>query len=122
MATPLMPKATAVWLVDNTKLSFDQIADFCGLHVLEVQGIADGEVATGIHGLDPVAAACKTHQGSALYAARQTPGQARRRCLVVAPSPGAFGCSDRQNDRHHQKHHSCGARAVTLEQCQHSPA
>ncbi len=55
MATPLMPKATAVWLVDNTKLSFDQIADFCGLHVLEVQGIADGEVATGIHGLDPVA-------------------------------------------------------------------
>jgi hypothetical protein len=55
MATPLMPKATAVWLVENTSLSFEQIADFCGLHRLEVQGIADGEVATGIRGLDPIA-------------------------------------------------------------------
>jgi hypothetical protein len=49
-----MPKATAVWLVDNTSLTFDQIADFCGLHPLEVKGIADGEVAAGIRGLDPV--------------------------------------------------------------------
>jgi hypothetical protein len=55
MAAPLMPKATAVWLVDNTSLTFDQIADYCGLHRLEVQGIADGEVAIGIQGLDPVA-------------------------------------------------------------------
>lgn len=55
MALPLMPKATAVWLVENTALSFEQIADFCGLHPLEVQAIADGEVATGIVGLDPVA-------------------------------------------------------------------
>jgi len=54
MAQPLMPKATAVWLVDNTALTFDQIAEFCGLHPLEVQGIADGEVATGIKGMDPV--------------------------------------------------------------------
>ncbi|MCF8466620.1 MAG: DUF1013 domain-containing protein [Sneathiella sp.] len=54
MVTPLLPKATAVWLVDNTSLSFSQIADFCGLHALEVQGIADGEVAVGIVGLDPV--------------------------------------------------------------------
>ena len=54
MALPLMPKATAVWLVDNTALTFDQIADFCGLHPLEVQGVADGEVAVGIVGLDPV--------------------------------------------------------------------
>ncbi|MBS4049438.1 MAG: cell cycle transcriptional regulator TrcR [Ferrovibrio sp.] len=54
MALPLMPKATAVWLIDNTKLTFDQIARFCGLHVLEVKGIADGEVAIGIVGLDPV--------------------------------------------------------------------
>lgn len=52
---PLMPKATAVWLVENTALTFDQIAVFCGLHPLEVKGIADGEVATGIAGLDPVA-------------------------------------------------------------------
>ena len=56
MALPLMPKATAVWLVDNTALAFPQIAEFCGMHPLEVQGIADGEVATGIIGIDPVAA------------------------------------------------------------------
>ncbi len=55
MAHPLMPKATAVWLVDNTKLTFEQIADFCGLHPLEVQAIADGEVAMQMQGLDPVA-------------------------------------------------------------------
>ncbi|EAR49600.1 hypothetical protein OG2516_09188 [Oceanicola granulosus HTCC2516] len=52
---PLMSKATAVWLVDNTTLSFKQIADFCGMHELEVQGIADGDVATGVKGFDPVA-------------------------------------------------------------------
>lgn len=51
---PLMPKATAVWLVENTSLSFDQIADFCKLHPLEVKGIADGEVASGIRGHDPI--------------------------------------------------------------------
>ena len=53
MAQLLMPKATAVWLVQNTTLTFEQIAEFCGLHSLEVQGIADGEVAIGIVGLDP---------------------------------------------------------------------
>src|ERR1700760_2510367 len=53
-ATPLMPKATAVWLVENTALSFDQIADFCKLHPLEVKAIADGDAAQGIKGLDPV--------------------------------------------------------------------
>jgi uncharacterized protein len=51
---PLMPKATAVWLVENTSLTFDQIAEFCNLHPLEVKGIADGEVAAGIRGHDPV--------------------------------------------------------------------
>jgi uncharacterized protein len=51
---PLMPKATAVWLVDNTSLTFDQIAEFCNLHPLEVKGIADGEVAAGIRGHDPI--------------------------------------------------------------------
>ncbi len=50
-----MPKATAVWLVENTKLSFKQIADFCGMHQLEVQGIADGDVANHIIGQDPIA-------------------------------------------------------------------
>jgi uncharacterized protein len=49
-----MPKATAVWLVDNTSLTFEQIAEFCGLHVLEVKGIADGDVAHGIKGMDPI--------------------------------------------------------------------
>jgi uncharacterized protein len=51
---PLMPKATAVWLVDNTSLTFEQIADFCGMHPLEVKGIADEDVAKGIKGIDPV--------------------------------------------------------------------
>ncbi len=55
MGKPLMAKATAVWLVDNTTLSFKQIADFCGFHELEVQGIADGDVATGVKGFDPIA-------------------------------------------------------------------
>ncbi|GLK62859.1 DUF1013 domain-containing protein [Paracoccus kondratievae] len=55
MNKPLMAKATAVWLVDNTTLSFKQIADFCGMHELEVQGIADGDVAAGVKGFDPIA-------------------------------------------------------------------
>ncbi|WP_120498744.1 DUF1013 domain-containing protein [Kiloniella sp. EL199] len=55
MSQPLMPKATAVWLVENTSLTFEQIAEFCQLHTLEVQGIADGEVAVGIRGMDPIA-------------------------------------------------------------------
>lgn len=55
MAQPLMPKATAVWLVENTTLTFKQIADYCGLHELEIQAIADGEVAPGMHGIDPIA-------------------------------------------------------------------
>lgn len=55
MPQPLMPKATAVWLVENTTLTFQQIADYCGLHELEIQAIADGEVAPGMHGIDPTA-------------------------------------------------------------------
>lgn len=55
MSAILMPKATAVWLIDNTGLTFDQIARFCGLHPLEVKGIADGDVAAGVRGLDPIA-------------------------------------------------------------------
>lgn len=51
---PLMPKSTAVWLVENTSLSFEQIAEFCGMHLLEVKGIADGDVAAGIKGMDPI--------------------------------------------------------------------
>ncbi len=55
MAAPLMPKATAVWLIENTSLTFDQVADYCGLHPLEIQAIADGEVAGGMQGINPVA-------------------------------------------------------------------
>jgi len=55
---PLMPIATAVWLIDNTALTFDQIADFCGLHILQVKGIADGDVGAGVRGIDPIT----THQ------------------------------------------------------------
>ena len=54
MSLPLMPKATAVWLIENTTLTFEQIAKFCGMHELEIKGIADGEVAQGIVGVNPI--------------------------------------------------------------------
>ena len=54
MTSLLMPKATAVWLIDNTSLTFEQIAEFCSIHVLEVQAIADGDVGQGILGFDPI--------------------------------------------------------------------
>ncbi len=59
---PLMPKATAIWLVENTSLSFKQIADFCNLHEVEVQGIADGEVARGIKAYNPIIAGQLTRE------------------------------------------------------------
>jgi len=62
MDRPLMPKATAVWLVENTSLTFDQIAEFTGLHPLEVKGIADGEVLVGVRGLDPVVSGMLTRE------------------------------------------------------------
>ncbi len=62
MARPLMPKATAVWLIENTALTFDQIAEFCSLHVLEVQSIADDEVAIGMAGYDPITNAQLTQE------------------------------------------------------------
>ena len=77
---PLMPKATAVWLVDNTGLSFEQIADFCGLHPLEVKGIADEDVAKGIKGQDPVATGQLTREQIA--EAEQDP---KKRLKMAAP-------------------------------------
>ena len=62
MNKPIMAKATAVWLVDNTTISFKQIADFVGMHELEVQGIADGDVAAGVKGFDPIANTQLTQQ------------------------------------------------------------
>ncbi len=70
---PLMPKATAVWLVDNSSLTFDQIADFCGLHPLEVKGIADEDVAKGIKGQDPISAGQLTRE--AIEAAEKDPAK-----------------------------------------------
>lgn len=87
MVLPLMPKATAVWLVDNTALTFDQIAEFCGLHPLEVQGVADGEVAVGIVGLDPIA----TDQLSAeaIKEAEADPGRRLTVLETTVPKPAA---------------------------------
>ncbi|MEO6359921.1 MAG: cell cycle transcriptional regulator TrcR [Sphingomicrobium sp.] len=62
MAQPLMPHATAAWLVDNTSLTFDQIAEFCGLHILEIQAIADDTAATKLTGRDPLRASELTHE------------------------------------------------------------
>ena len=72
-APPLMPKATAVWLIDNTTLTFEQIAEFCGLHPLEVKGIADEDVAKGIKGQDPVSAGQLTRE--AIEAAEKDPSK-----------------------------------------------
>ena len=71
-AAPLMPKATAVWLLDNTALSFDQIAEFCKLHPLEVKAIADGDAAQGIKGLDPIQTGQLTREQ--ITAAEANPG------------------------------------------------
>lgn len=87
MALPLMPKATAVWLVDNTTLTFDQIAAFCGLHPLEVQGVADGEVAIGIVGLDPIATGQLTAE--AIKEAEADPRRELEMAQTTVPKPAA---------------------------------
>jgi len=87
---PLMPKATAVWLVDNTSLTFRQIADFCGMHELEIAGIADGEVAVGIKGFDPV----QNNQLTAEEIARCEADPLARLTLIkrdIAPPPKRKG-------------------------------
>ena len=128
---PLMPKATAVWLVENTSLTFDQIADFCKLHPLEVKGIADGEVAAGIKGHDPITSgqltreeiakgeagpepppqarrlqgpAARGQEGAraALHAAVAPPGPAERHPLAGAQPSRAEGCPDHAARRHDQ--------------------
>ena len=89
MTQPLMPKATAVWLIEKTSLSFEQIADFVGMHPLEVQAIADGEVAQGIIGYDPVANGQLTREEIARCEADPT---ARLQLLASAlPVPKARG-------------------------------
>lgn len=85
--TVLMPKATAVWLVENTTLTFDQIAEFCRLHPLEVKGIADGEVAQGIKGMDPVTSSQLTR--AEIEAGEKDPNHKLKRSesTVVVPEP-----------------------------------
>ena len=143
MTLPLMPKATAVWLIEKTALTFTQIADFCGMHPLEVQAIADGEVAQGIVGYDPVAnsqltaeeihrcendpdarlkllpthhAGAEALEGRALHAGGQAQRPAGRHRLPAAQLSAADRGADRQADGHHQGHHPEGARPHALEQ------
>jgi uncharacterized protein len=89
MSKPLMPKAAAVWLVDNTSLTFDQVAEYCGLHPLEVKGIADGDVAQGIKGMDPVASGELTR--AEIERCQENPNErlqsAERKHEVPAPKP-----------------------------------
>lgn len=94
MALPLMAKATAVWLVDNTTMSFKQIADFCGLHELEVNGIADGEVAIGIKGFDPIAN--NQLDAEEIEAAEKNPGHK----LKLKYNPAAQGELKRKGPRY----------------------
>jgi len=94
MAKPLMAKATAVWLVDNTTLSFKQIADFCGFHELEVQGIADGDVAAGVKGFDPVANSQLTQDE--IYRAEKDPLHK----LTLKYNPAAQGEEKRRGPRY----------------------
>ena len=149
MTLPLMPKATAVWLIEKTALTFTQIADFCGMHPLEVQAIADGEVAQGIVGYDPVANGQVTAEEirrceadpevrlrlmptalpmpKRLRGSRYTPVAKRNdrpdaHRLPAAQLPAAVRGAGRQAARHHQGHDPEGARALALEQRQHQAA
>ena len=85
MTLPLMPKATAVWLIEKTALTFTQVAEFCGMHPLEVQAIADGEVAAGIVGYDPVA----NHQVTAEDIARAEKNPDARLMVLTEKNPVA---------------------------------
>ena len=94
MDKPIMAKATAVWLVDNTTITFPQIAAFCGLHDLEVQGIADGDVAQGVKGFDPVTNKQLTHEE--IEAAEKDP----RHALRLWHNPAADGEEARRGPRY----------------------
>lgn len=85
MTLPLMPKATAVWLIEKTGLTFDQIAVFCGMHPLEIQAIADGEVGGGINGYDPV----KNNQLTEAEIKRCESNPSARLKLIASPNPVA---------------------------------
>ncbi|MCW8915235.1 MAG: DUF1013 domain-containing protein [Magnetovibrio sp.] len=89
MAQPLMPKATAVWLVENTALSFDQIAEFVGLHELEIQAIADGEVAVGMQGANPLTSGELTQEE--IDRCQADPMASLKMAKATLPTPKARG-------------------------------
>jgi hypothetical protein len=100
---PLMPKATAVWLIENTTLTFEQVAGFCGMHPIEVQGIADGDVAIGITGVDPVMngqltreaiAACEADPSKVLEIRKDA-----RKHLQAKPKGGKYTPVARRQDK-----------------------
>jgi len=91
MSLPLMPKATAVWLIDKTSLSFDQIAAFVGMHPLEIQAIADGEVAIGIVGHDPIASGQLTREEIARCEGNPDARLKLAESSVVLPKPKGKG-------------------------------
>jgi len=103
MSLPLMPKATAVWLIDKTSLSFEQIAAFTGMHPLEIQAIADGEVAVGIVGHDPIAAGQLTREEIARCEADPSARLRLAESTVVLPKPKGKGARytpvAKRNDR-----------------------
>ena len=144
-AAPLMPKATAVWLLDNTALSFDQIAEFCKLHPLEVKAIADGDAAQGIKGLDPIltgqltreqiaeaeknpdtrlkltdaesrgSLAGSRQEGSALHPGFAPAGPPERHPVAGAQPSGAQGQRDHAPGRHDQVDDRLNPRPHALE-------
>ena len=141
---PLMPKATAVWLLDNTALTFDQVADFTKMHPLEIRAIADGDAAQGIKGIGPDfqraidprgdregregpepspqargeqggAAAGRQEEGPALHAGVAPPRAAERDPVAGAQSSRVEGRADHAPRRHHQDHDRERARPHPLE-------
>jgi hypothetical protein len=103
MSLPLMPKATAVWLIDKTSLSFEQIAAFVGMHPLEIQAIADGEVAIGIVGHDPIGSGQLTREEIARCEANPEARLRLAESTVVLPKPKGKGARytpvSKRNDR-----------------------
>ena len=97
-AAPLMPKATAVWLLDNTALSFDQIAEFCKLHPLEVKAIADGDSAQGIKGMDPVATGQLTREQ--ISAAEADPAASLKLVDPKVPLTGTTAAGGKKGPRY----------------------
>lgn len=93
---PILPRATAIWLIDNTALTFKQIAEFCGIHELEIKGIADGEVSQGIMGLDPVAGGQLTNEE--ILRCVQDPTSSLR--IAVNPADEFIGTKRKQQSKY----------------------